>query len=83
MPEKSRALSRINGAAGFFGESLRRINQTDMSESLWKISQLPLVPWIIFLGEQADIIAQIEEALEQLASVLFPASEMEAIRQPE
>ena len=83
MPEKSRAFARLNGGAWFFRESLRRINQTDMGESLWKIPQLSLVLWIIFLGEQADIIAQIEEALEQPACVLFPASEMKTIRQPE
>ena len=82
MPEKS-AFARINGGARFFREGLRRIDQTDMGESLRKISQLSLVLWIIFLGEQADIISQIEEALEQPACVLYPASEMEAIRQPE
>ena len=36
-----------------------------MGESLGKIPQLPLALWIVFLGEEADIIPQIEEALEQ------------------
>ena len=54
-----------------------------MGESLGKIPQLPLALWIVFLGEEADIIPQIEEALEQDACVLFPSRKMKAIREPE
>jgi len=79
---KLREFALCDGGARFFRKRLRRIDQADMGESLGKIPQLPLALWIVFLREQADIIPQIEETLEQDACVFFPSRKMKAIREP-
>src|SRR6476620_7529933 len=53
-----------------------------MREGLRKVSQLTLCARIVLFREQSKIIAHIEQPLEQLASFVFPAEQMPAIRQP-
>ena len=53
-----------------------------MRESLRKISQLTLLAWIVLFGKQSEIVAHIEQALEQFSRFLFPAEKVPAIGEP-
>src|ERR1700719_3879036 len=55
-------------------EIVRRIYQRDVSEGLRKISELASKNRIIFLSQQANVIAQIQQTLEEIASLLDPAT---------
>ena len=73
----------VDRRPGFFRKHLGRINKADVAESLGEISKLTPIFGIVFLREKADIIAQIEQALEKEPGILLPADQMQAIRQPE
>jgi hypothetical protein len=42
-----------------------RVHQTDMRERLGKIAQQTFSCWIIFFGQQADIVSNGKQAFEQ------------------
>src|SRR4051812_6953198 len=54
-----------------------------MREGLRHIAELPLPDRVVFLREQADIIADRDEALEQSPGLLDPADQAETGDQPE
>ena len=45
----------------------RCVDQGDVRQRLREVSQLPLVLGIVFFGQQPNIVAQAQQALEQLA----------------
>ena len=53
-----------------------------MGESLWEIAEQPFFYRIVFFGEKADVVAQIEQALEEYARIFFAPDQMIAIGQP-
>src|SRR5262245_28959985 len=66
----------------FIAQNSSTTYQCDVRESLRKISQLTLCARIILFGEQSEIIANIEQSLEQLACFFFPAEQVPAIDKP-
>src|SRR5689334_6900717 len=52
---------------------MRGVDQGDMREGLRIVAHLPPCPWIVFFGEQTDIVAQRQQPLEQRAGVVVPA----------
>ena len=50
---------------------VRRVDQRDVAEGLWKISELAAKNWIIFFGKKADVISQIEQTQEEIARLLM------------
>src|SRR5207302_148339 len=56
--------------------------QRNVRESLGKIAQLTLGPWVVLFGEKSEIVAEIEQAFEQFSRFFFAAEQLPAIRQP-
>ena len=54
-----------------------------MGKGLRKISQLAVKNGIVFLGQQADIIAQIEQTQEEIARLLNATGDRIVIGEPE
>jgi hypothetical protein len=53
-----------------------------MRERLGKIAELPLCPGIVLLGEKANVVPQLEEALKQFSRLTSSPHELQTIRQP-
>ena len=53
-----------------------------MTEDMRKIAEMPACPRIIFLREQADIVAQVEQPLEQRAGLFLPAKQDKGVGKP-
>src|SRR5579863_9295822 len=70
---------------GTFGrhEIVRSIDQRDMSKGLREISQLAAKNGIVFFGEQADVVAHIQQTSEQVARLLSAAGQRIVIGEPE
>ena len=54
-----------------------------MRECLWEIAELPLCAWVVFFREQANIIAQRKQALEQGACFSVPMLQPVVVGKPE
>src|SRR5437773_12335139 len=65
------------------GEIHRRIDQAYVAERLGKIADQPFRLRIVFLGEQADVVAQAHEAFEGGLRLRRTAQERVIVRQPE
>ena len=63
-------------------EIVRRIDQRDVSEGLRKISELASKNRIVFLGQQANVVAQIQQTLEEIARLLRAAGHRIVIGEP-
>jgi hypothetical protein len=59
-----------------------RIDQGDMGEGLRKISQQPLGIGVILFRQQAEVVAQRKNSLEQFACVVTPADKNVGVSQP-
>ena len=53
-----------------------------MRKRLRKISQLPFLARIVFLGEKSQVVSHIEQALEQFTRFFLSVEEMPASDQP-
>ena len=62
---------------------MRRIDQRDMGKGLRKISELTTQDGIVFLGQQANVVAQIEQTQEQIARLLSAAGKGIVVGKPE
>src|SRR5271155_3538979 len=60
----------------------RGIDDAHMREGLREIAEKAFPPWIVFLGEEAKVVAQGQQPLEQRDGVLMAANQREAVRQP-
>src|SRR5947208_2240898 len=77
-------LHRLPGARSRgAGEVERRADERDVRERLRKITQLPPELRRELLGEQANIVAQGKQALEEGTRILPAADQLEGVRQPE
>src|SRR5919108_3859179 len=61
----------------------RRADQGEVAECLWEVADLPLPRHVVLLGEQAEIVGQAEEPLEERAGLLDAAVECESAHEPE
>src|SRR5690348_8937952 len=64
-------------------EVQRGIDQRDMRERLWEISELALGAWVVLLGQKPDIVPEREQPLEEPAGVVTPAHEHVVVSEPE
>src|SRR6516162_5553289 len=64
-------------------EIVRGINERDVGKRLGEISHEAPRACIIFLRQEADVVAQPEQPLEQLLGLLLAAKEIVGVRQPE
>lgn len=61
----------------------RRIDQREMREGLWKIADQALRSRIVFLGQQADIVGQSQQAPEQRRRVIIASLQHHVVGKPE
>ena len=54
-------------------EILRGVNQKDVGKGLRKIAELASAMWVVFLGQQTDVIAQLHQPLKNFMRLLIPA----------
>ena len=54
-----------------------------MRKRLWKIPDMPTSAGVVLLGQEADIVAQREEAFESLRRFIVPPHQGETVRKPE
>jgi len=54
-------------------EDQSRVDEGEMSEGLGEVAELPEADRVVFLGEQPYVVAQVEEAFEQLSSLVAVA----------
>ncbi len=57
------ALALAEGEGGVY--------ECEVAEGLGEVAELAVADGVVFLGEQADVVAQIEEPLEQLAGLIL------------
>src|SRR5260370_9650561 len=78
---------RVPGATPVFrgvaGEVEGRLHERNMAERLWHVADQPGVARIVLLTQQAYVVTQGEQPLEQLHRLLMPAAQLERVRQPE
>src|SRR5829696_4728377 len=58
-------------------------DQREVAERLWEVADLPPAAHVVLLGEQAEVVGQREEPLEQAARVVDAAVHREGADQPE
>ena len=61
----------------------RGAEQRDVRERLRKVAHLPLETRVVFLGEQAEVIAQREEPLEEAQRIIATAEQYVVVGEPE
>ena len=62
---------------------MSRIDQRDMRKGLREIAQHAPGNGIVFLGQEADIVAEREKKLEELHRLIAPSEHDEVVRVPE
>src|SRR5208282_3667357 len=63
-------------------EIVGRVDQRQMRERLGEIAKLTPIVWVVFLGEQPDVVAQRQETIEQGARVVVSAEHDIIVGQP-
>ena len=63
-PRTPPAVAARSGCGFEFGEMRRSVDDRYVGESLREIAKLPLGNWVVFLGEQAEIVSEREQAFE-------------------
>ena len=71
----------LRGSIGS-GQIMGGVDQRDVREGLRVIADLPSCDWIVFLGEETDIVPQREQSLEQRAGVIMPALQDVVVGEP-
>src|SRR6516164_5488350 len=64
-------------------EVVRRVDQGYVRERLRKVSDEPSRVHVVLLGQQADVVAKVEQPPEQPARILHSAGQHVRVRQPE
>ena len=65
------------------GDLGRRVHQRHVAECLGEVAHQPTGHRVVLLGEQSQIVAKVEQALEELAGVVLPPEQRQAVGQPE
>jgi hypothetical protein len=58
------ALAQVEGA----------VHERDVGESLWEVAQQASLSGVVLFGEQAEIVAHAQQAVEQLGGLVLSAS---------
>src|SRR5438093_13644001 len=66
-----------------FAEDERRLDQREVRERLRKVAELAPGDGVVLLGEEADVVAQVEQTLEELARFLVAPLERQHGGEPE
>ena len=61
----------------------RRADEREVGERLREVAELPAGDGVVLLGEQPDVVAEVEQSLEQLAGLVELALPGEYLDQPE
>jgi hypothetical protein len=61
---------------------MRGVDQRDMRESLRIVADLPARLRVVLLGEEADIVAQLEQPLKERTGVITPTLQDIVVGQP-
>src|SRR5919201_5497043 len=61
----------------------RGVDEREMGQRLREVAEQTAGARVVLLGEQADVVAQIEQPLEQLARLVELALQREYVREPE
>src|SRR5438093_4385009 len=64
-------------------EDERRLDQREVRERLRKVAELAPGDGVVLLGEEADVVAQVEQTLEELAGFLVAPLERQHGGEPE
>src|SRR5439155_6774841 len=64
------------------GEVPRRADHRDVRERLREVADEPPVRDVVLLRQEADVVADGEDALEELASLLVVSLQRQAVREP-
>ena len=65
------------------GEKARGIDQPDVAECLRRVADLAVLDGVVLLAEQTQVVAQIEQPLEQFGGLLGAADAGERVGEPE
>src|SRR6266487_6384034 len=65
------------------GEIERRIDERDVRKRLREVAELASRPRVPFLGQQAELGAQVEQPLEDLLRLVEPSLQGEVVSKPE
>ena len=79
----SLALLAMLGGPPPFGEVPGGVDQPDMGEGLRKVSEQPAGDRVVFLRQEANVVAHREQSLEELPGFGMPALEREVVGEPE
>src|SRR5205085_2059228 len=60
-----------------------RLDQGEVRERLGEVAELAQGDGVVLLGEEAEVVAKVEQALEQLARFVVPALQREDGSEPE
>ena len=61
----------------------RRVHEGEMRERLRKVAELPLVPGVVLLGHQAEVVAESHEPREELMRLVVATEQFVAVAEPE
>ena len=61
----------------------RRVDQRHVGEGLGEVSDQSTGHRVVLLGQQAQVVAQVEQAIEELAGIVLAAEQGQAVGQPE
>jgi len=64
-------------------EGERCANQCVVAEGLGEVAELAAGEGVVFFGEQADVVSQVEQPLEQLAGLVVRSLHGEHLGEPE
>jgi hypothetical protein len=62
----------LPGRAVGSGEIVRGVYKTDVGEGLWEVPDKALRDDIVFLRQQAQVVAKAKQAVEERACILLP-----------
>ena len=81
--ERFLAFSPMLGGSIRAREVVRRVYQSDLREGLREIADLAAGARVVFLRQQSDIVAQLEEALEHGPRIRISALQNVIVGEPE
>ena len=61
----------------------RRVHEREVRERLREVAEQPLRDGVVLLGEQADVVREADEPLEERARFVVAADQLVAVDEPE
>src|SRR5215213_875408 len=60
-----------------------RVYQSNVGERLWEVADQSAGPGVVLLAQQAEVVPEAEQPLEEGRGLLAPAEEGQIVREPE